>query len=100
MPFCTSASCPFIQGPGSLLRMSGAGRTELQPHPEAGRQFLSSARERLVPNQRGVQKGNGIRQKEGDVLVLTEEKLYIYHLENLKPPDPSMSWVSLPPIKK
>lgn len=53
----------------------GAGRTELQPHPEAGRQFLSSARERLVPKQRGVQKGNGIRQKGGHVLVLTEEKL-------------------------
>lgn len=74
MPFCTLASCPFIQGPGSLFE-DGAGRTELQPHPEAGRQFLSSARERLVPKQRGVQKGNGIRQKEGHVLVLTEEKL-------------------------
>lgn len=45
----------------------GAGRAELQPFPEAGRQFLSSARERLVPNQRGVQKGNGKVREKGCV---------------------------------
>ena len=65
---------PSSRAPGSLFK-DGPGRTELQPHPETGRQFLSSARESLVPNQRGVQKRNGIRQKEEDALVLTEEKL-------------------------
>lgn len=59
--------------PGSPFS-TGLGGQSCSLTPEAGRQFLSSAREGLVPNQRGVQKGNGVRPKE-DVLVLTEEKL-------------------------
>lgn len=65
----------------------GPRRTEPQPHPpppDAGGRFLSSARTRmgtvtkggLVLNQKGVGRGDRIRQKE-NVLVLTEQKLQI-----------------------
>lgn len=65
-------SASSSRAPGSPFRM-GLGGQNYSLTPEAGGQFLSSARESLVPNQRGVQKGNGIRQKKV-VLVLTEEK--------------------------
>lgn len=44
-------------------------------------------REGLVPNQKGVWRGDGIRQKE-EVLVLVEQKLQIYHFQNQQPPFP------------
>lgn len=63
--------------------------------PETGGQFPSSAsvwmgtvpREGLVPNQRGVWRGDRIRQKE-EVMVLAEEKLRIYHFQNQQLPLP------------
>lgn len=42
-------------------------------------------REGLVPNQQGVWRRDGIRQKE-EVLVLAEEKLHIYHFQNQQRP--------------
>lgn len=87
---------PLSPGPPDRVAVEDwPGRTEPQPHPEAGGRFLSSAstwmgtvpRKRLVPNQKGVRRGDRIRQKE-DVLVLTEEKLQIYHFQNQKFPPP------------
>lgn len=82
------ASSPFIQGPLVAVEVR-PGRTEPQPHQEAGGRFLSSAstwmgtvpRRGLVLNQRDVRRGDGVRQKE-EVLVLTEEKLQIFHFQN------------------
>lgn len=78
----------------SLLRMGMGGQPQL--HPEAGRQSLSSAsswmgtvsREKMVPSQRGVWRGDGFRQKE-EVLVLTEKNLQIYHSQTSSPLSPS-----------
>lgn len=63
-----------------------------QLHPEAGRQSLSSAsswmgtvsREKMVPSQRGVWRGDGFWQKE-EVSVLTEKNLQIYHSQTSSP---------------
>lgn len=78
-------------GPRGHLRGGLGDRAE--PCPEAGGQFLSASsvwmgtvpREGLVPNQQGVWRRDGIRQNE-EVLVLAEEKLYIYRFQNRQPP--------------
>lgn len=75
--------------------MGLGGQSHSPPPPDAGGQFLSSASTRigtvtkggLVLNQKSVQTGDRIRQKE-NVLVLTEQKLQILPFSKQEVPLP------------